>query len=270
METTRKNTISSGINSRKESIVMVLSKRSRLFQGLKLSEKDEELKRTVVVMKKDKKSLDEIAKISLFLQSMQGLFNVIATAYPNNHSNIFNKVAYSIKYDPQNAKRLIFRYGNTFIDLGDQSEKFYVILKGSVSILMPSEIEVIMTLTDLLIFLSKLRDKNELELIKNVMESNQQYLSTINRKILETNDMRSFRVMKSINEETIKNYSLKMGDNDENIGLEDYINELKPCTKEQIQEEKYSFVIYEYNLVKTLFSGEIFGDSSMTSVMNKR
>ena len=95
---------------------LILSKkrsteRSKLFQNVIFNEKDEELKRIILTIRKDKKSFDDVSQISLFLQSSQGLKNVLETSYPNNHQSIFNKIASCIKYEMQNANQMLFKYG---------------------------------------------------------------------------------------------------------------------------------------------------------------
>ena len=235
-------------NSQKRS-----SKKLKLFQNFKFNGKDEALKIIISKIMKDKKTIDDIKEISLFLQSSKCLNDMLEKANSKNNFTIFNKLASSLKYEMKNSNQMLFRYGKILFNLGDQNVKFYTILKGSVSILIPSEVEMEMTRNDFNLYLKKLSENNELEITQNVLNSN-----------LKENTFNSLQNSNSQDKNPINDKNLKTFKDDFFI-REDYIDNLKPVINQINNEEKIKFIIWEYVFVKTLYSGEIVDDNLLSS-----
>ena len=125
-----------------------------------------------------------------------------------------------------------------------------------------------MTKNDFKAYLRKLRDNNEYEMHMNVIKANR--IDVSDRRMTVQKDIVNFsNHSKAINQDIISQKNL-INIIDDNYSPQDYINNLKPEKNLASNEEKHKFIILEYVLMKTLYSGEIFGDSLMSSSNNKR
>ena len=125
-----------------------------------------------------------------------------------------------------------------------------------------------MTKNDFKAYLRKLRDNNEYEMHMNVIKANR--IDVSERRMTVQKDIVNFsNHSKAINQDIISQMNL-INIIDDNYSPQDYINNLKPEKNLASNEEKHKFIILEYVLMKTLYSGEIFGDSLMSSSNNKR
>ena len=82
-----------------------------------------------------------------------------------NHEQILKNLALNLRNETFNANRVIYKYG-------DIADKYYVILDGKVDIIVPNEEEILLTEEEYYLYLLKLRQFNEIEILNKVILKN--------------------------------------------------------------------------------------------------
>ena len=176
------------------------------------------------------------------------------------------------------------------IRFGDRGDKFYIIIRGSVSIIIPKEINVKMSEIEYLNYLILLRINNELDLLSKVLVKNKNtYLfddneidQVIKRKNKLSNDLQR-KISNYLNSkddkelfENIKN--LVKFDNQKSkgnlqISTENYNQNTKPVFELEEEDNKFErkkVILFEYNKITTLITGDKFGDIALSAYNRKR
>lgn len=164
-------------------------KLGKTFCFLKLDnnlEKEIYLQDIKKVLRKQNKTSIEVEFISDYLKSnreIKSIFNPNNSASitgsksnlfdKNKHyeSELINKVAKNLTYEQSHKDHIICRYG-------DKADKFYIILKGCVSILIPKEESLHLTITEYFYYLCLLSYYEEYELIRNLYQINTEILGS--------------------------------------------------------------------------------------------
>ena len=135
--------------------------------------------------KKSKREKSDIKLISLYLANLKKFMNLIQNYNEDNTNNSSQKekkeqknkylkllkyISENIVYESFSNKRLIMRYG-------DSGDKFYLILYGTVSILIPVKINISMTFYEYCQYIATLLLYKEFELAKIVIRENKHIYS---------------------------------------------------------------------------------------------
>ena len=150
---------------------------------------DRIFKLIIYAMKKYKKKNQDILLISHYLTSFSSLMKMIMKKRTLRSVDFLNKISVSLVLEQFYKNNIIFR-------LGDTGDKFYLILKGNVSVLIKQEKKVKMTRYEYISYLKYLDTINEKGLQEIIIESNKIDFSRfeiepyLNNKIqLEKNDI---------------------------------------------------------------------------------
>ena len=183
-------------------------------------------------------------------------------------------------------------------------DKFYVILKGEVAILVPQEKLVMMTDHEFWKFIKKLKTFSEDEIIKRCIESNPSIcLVDIEFEILKksnllksgtyykptnvnfSNFIPEKKVQAKSNEKKVeaksneKKVEAKSNDTkpkiekELKISVKQYLEKLHPeekGDKDDLFLERKPYKIWVYSHVVTLKTGDYFGEKAITSISHKR
>ena len=155
------------------------------------------------------------------------------------------KLSMSMNPEKFPKNRIIFRKD----DIGD---KFYIILRGSVSIIIVKETYVNLTPKEYDMYLENLILYKEYHLIKQVftypnkIESNISVLETIHKDILAHPE-----IINSIN------------NNDINISASEFVDRIEPVINYDSLEERVKVRIASYKIVATLKEGDTFGEIAL-------
>lgn len=149
--------------------------------------KDVYLNDVIKVLKKQNRDPKEIDFIKDYLKNNKEIKNIFN---PTSNTNVYQnrdkdsiyernrryendmiiKISKNLSYENCSKDNIICKYG-------DKADKFYIILKGLVSILIPKEETRLITLTDYFFYLCLLSFYEEYELIKNLYLMNNEELS---------------------------------------------------------------------------------------------
>lgn len=82
-----------------------------------------------------------------------------------NHEQMLKNLALNLRNETFNANKVIYKYG-------DIADKYYLILDGKVDIIVPNEEEIHLTEEEYYLYLLKLRQFNEIEILNKVIFKN--------------------------------------------------------------------------------------------------
>ena len=175
-----------------------------------------------------------------------------------------------------------------YLLLGDIGDKFYIILKGKVSILLDRQIKINLTEEEYYMHLLKLRKYNEINFVNKTIDANKKIFNIPNNnlELLVSNHVNKIR--KTYNQLTYEEESildelslLLNATPKESEELEDCDSYLKlflpkflkrrgNSANNIFQTEKKEIVIITYVKITSLTSGEYFGDMALEDKYNKR
>jgi CRP-like cAMP-binding protein len=195
-----------------------------------------------------------------------------------NIESLVYKISLALKHQYLGENRMVFRYG-------DKGEYFYILLKGKIEILVPTEVKVLMTDQEFIRYLLKLKRNDECELANKVMQKNEGTFQ-INNSLLENwlnqnkssmYQKKSFiynQLSKDI-EDTINILNLKKIKSeiiDQPWTVEQYIQSTTPDIEDNPDVEPYKklFTIYTYLHITTYSKGNIFGENALDNSKSMR
>jgi CRP-like cAMP-binding protein len=165
----------------------------------------------------------------------------------------------------------------------DKGDFFYILLKGKIVILMPTEQKVSMTIEDYIRYVIKLKRNDETEIVKMVMEKNKNIFkiddvldnwfdenrgSFFHKKSILYNEL-SKEIDEIIKIANAKKFKSEI--NDTQVSVEEYIKRTHPdtCSKDNESERK-TIISLPYSQVHILLKGDTFGEGALESVSGKR
>ena len=110
--------------------------------------------------------------ISYYLRSLKNFKHILSDLNEDEFEKILFHISSHLNYEKHNENEIICKYG-------DKADKFYIILKGKVIFLVPKMNKFYMTEEEYIEHLMKLREYQEIELMKNIISHNQ-YIYYIN------------------------------------------------------------------------------------------
>ena len=146
---------------REEDNDIPLEQRQKNYNLLKL---DEMAYKTInFILNKTKRSKEEILIISVYLSTIQKFLNIVNKS--KNYQNLINNLSSLLKSEKKPKNSIIMRFG-------DKGKKCYILLQGHVSILIPKETNVKLTLLVFYKHLLLLKVIGEEELFKKTLIAN--------------------------------------------------------------------------------------------------
>ena len=204
---------------------------------------------------KKKKLEHDILFISHYLTSFKNIIDLInENKTLIDSTKILSELSNNIKIEKKINKSIICKYG----DIGD---KFYLILQGSISVIVKKEIQIEMTEYEYYLYLKNLKNYSENELIEDNLKLNKfQYDNIKMKNYIEGEiEYKIQRDEKIINYPEIDKGKLKL------CNSENYINRILPIVNKEndlIQKKKLKLFIY-YHVIN-LKEGNTFGDIALS------
>ncbi len=204
---------------------------------------------------KKKKLEHDILFISHYLTSFKNIIDLInENKTLIDSTKILSELSNNIKIEKKINKSIICKYG----DIGD---KFYLILQGSISVIVKKEIQIEMTEYEYYLYLKNLKNYSENELIEDNLKLNKfQYDNIKMKNYIEGEiEYKIQRDEKIINYPEIDKGQLKL------CNSENYINRILPIVNKEndlIQKKKLKLFIY-YHVIN-LKEGNTFGDIALS------
>ncbi len=160
---------------------------------------------------------------------------------------------------------------------GDKTDKFYIIIKGSLSIITVEEESVLLSEEQFYVYLIKLRKNGETELLDKCMKLNRNKIGETDLKSwLKYRDYNpnKLSLKNSYSEEFITFLEESMNIieyNSDNIAVKEYIERISvDYNKYEVKNEKKKYTILKYMVRRELKDNDIFGEVSFLNLKRKR
>jgi CRP-like cAMP-binding protein len=123
-------------------------------------------KAAILVMTKASRNFNENAVLIGYLKTLNPLVKMLKDAVSElNYEDLLKNISFVLKYDYFDENHILFRYG-------DKGDKFYLILKGQVAILLPKDEKTELSEEEYFLYLLKLRKFKEHEMLLNTINKN--------------------------------------------------------------------------------------------------
>jgi len=228
----------------------------------------------------EERTLDSITPIIEYLKILANFMNTLLNEKEEEIEKVLLEVASCLKYEYYEKNKFICKYG-------DKADKFYLILKGKIIFLVPTESKHYMTEEEYIEYLLKLRKNGEIELIKNILIKNQLIfyfgedfdefiLSSLDRFEKKKENIYSIKLYKSFYE--FRKFKEKEENNlikkDENIDIDEYIkmnilNSNHDSEYSKVKPQKL-LTILEYQKSNIYEDGDSFGPLGSFCKNNRR
>ena len=100
-----------------------------------------------------------------FLFQLEPFNQIISESSSEEAQSIITNLAFNLKYEKKEKNTIIFKFG-------EYSEKYYILLKGKVSVVVPNEEEIELSEEEYFLYLLKLRQYNENDILDKVISKN--------------------------------------------------------------------------------------------------
>jgi CRP-like cAMP-binding protein len=231
------------------------------------------------ILKKENRTGLDINIIYIYLKQLTEFMNKLQ-ASDSNQDELIYKISLALKHQHVDENRLIFKYG-------DRGDCFYILLKGKIDILKPTEHKIMMSEEEYIRYILKLKKNDEIELVNAVMNLNRNIFSiddVLENWLNENNNAnkstiyhkKSFlhsMLSKDI-EETMKimnSRKFKSEINDTEVTVEEYIRKSTADVNLKNNEvERKQVTVITYIPIHTLRKGDQFGEQALESALQKR
>ena len=188
-----------------------------------------------------------------YLLQFPGLINIIKLKKKMDIEEIISKISLCLTIEKKNKNRIICLNG----EIGN---KFYLIFKGTVAILVPEEYEYELNEEEYLSHLVHLKEIKEYDILIRTIESNNKILSSEEIISIASEDF-DFSDLSLDKEITLDNYLKRI--------LPDENNEEENNNKYLIHPKK-KITLWKYHKVCELNDGKTFGDIALSKYYNHR
>jgi CRP-like cAMP-binding protein len=227
----------------------------KLFYQIPFIKYENTIELLLYAIQKKEKSENDIKFISHYLTNFPNIINIHNNNSNKNYiepSKILYELSNSIKVENKIKNTLIMRFG----DIGD---KFYIIFKGNVSIIIKKEIEFEMTEYEYYLYLKYLKKIKEYELIEENLRLNNLKFDSIDLK----NCLDGKLVYQKPKDETEIEYNEINIETLNFCTTEVYIQRIKPLTNKMIFKQRKRIIISYYYHICDLKEGDTFGEIAL-------
>lgn len=119
----------------------------------------------VYILSKPLRNQNDVSIVSLYLQTLNVFINIIKSNNAIDINVLLMKIALQLKCEKKERDTILFNFG-------DKGSKFYIILKGSVAVMIPKEINICLSLVDYLKYVVRLFIVKDKELLNRTLNIN--------------------------------------------------------------------------------------------------
>ena len=189
------NLVSEGLSKKVKKILNL--HRQFSFDSDSLENDQKMFDKAIQIFKYGPSNYNEIQTLMKFLYKLQPFNQIFSESDYNEIKTILQNLANHLKYKCIKKNKIICRYGQNV-------ENFYLILKGSINVLVPNEEQILMTEEEYFRYLINLRILNENYILRQVMAKN--YLTFV----IEENNIddwirTAFNTLEFLNENDYQN-----------------------------------------------------------------
>ena len=114
----------------------------------------------------NKRNQEMLNHIKSYLKSMPSFMNIISKEKNAGiGENLIDQISIHLRHEYMPKNNLVCRFG-------EKGDKFYIILKGKISFLIPKLIKCYLNLEEYIVYLMQLRNNEEYELLNNLLVQN--------------------------------------------------------------------------------------------------
>ena len=197
------------------------------------------------IFSKHYRNKNEITIIKHYLSSFKKFQSKSVKDF-DNPNDLINKIPLCIKFEAISANRSVCLLG----ELGD---KFYIIFRGSVAVLIPTQYQSELTESEYFAYLKKLYTNQEFEIFERTISANRHMY--LNPELYELISNLEEARQEFLPFETT---------------VEQYIDRVKPDLEENSKGKKHHVNLWTYKMVCSLQEGESFGDVALSGEAGKR
>ena len=197
------------------------------------------------IFSKHYRNKNEITIIKHYLSSFKKFQSKSVKDF-DNPNDLINKIPLCIKFEAISANRSVCLLG----ELGD---KFYIIFRGSVAVLIPTQYQSELTESEYFAYLKKLYTNQEFEIFERTISANRHMY--LNPELYEL-----IRNLEEARQEFLPFETT----------VEQYIDRVKPDLEENSKGKKHHVNLWTYKMVCSLQEGESFGDVALSGEAGKR
>lgn len=251
----------------------------KIFEEKEFLSKEAYFEKIKQILLKTQRSQIELFLLQKYLSTLPSLMSILSES-PGNIENLLSTIALQLKYERIPSNTIICR-------LGEKGNKFYIILKGTVSILIPKEIIINMTLFQYVQHLLLLLICEEKELLSMTIKQNKfiysieidmlnqfiQHYQKINVAFLTFDGVEVLQLKNFVGMTIANHYSLSVRT------VSEYIKESDPQLGNTTNKNNSELLksnlsksvsLYVYFEVTKLMSGGTFGERALITSKNKR
>ena len=187
-------------------------------------------------------------------------------------TDILTSISNNLRYENSQKDTILFKYG-------DKAQKFYLILKGKIAVMLPREVIVCLTEEEYFIYLNNLRKYEEFALInKTITKQNNYPIKDIEYEYWLRNHTVNYKKRFEQKNSTkksdiISKYKVLSEFHEENVNFattKEYVDRIKPIINIKSDSKRKEVIIYEYYLIINRQSGDKFGDYAFGTESQKR
>ena len=119
----------------------------------------------VYILSKPLRNQNDVSIVSLYLQTLVVFINIIKSNNSIDINVLLMKMSLQLKCEKKERDTILFNFG-------DKGSKFYIILKGSVAVMIPKEINIRLSLIDYLKYVIRLLIVKDKELLNRTLNIN--------------------------------------------------------------------------------------------------
>ena len=236
-----------------------------------LISKESFLKYLINILNTSTRFPSDLQMLVYYLSHSAGIKSILTEASYENIFGLLWQIAIEIKYEYSESNCLLFKKG----DIG---EKFYLIIKGKVAVLVVEEKSLYLSMEEYMAYLINLRKYGEHELLQNCFSKNyglfkfdddfDHWIKNINSTTkLVIKHQFSLRLLNLI--ENALSY-LQIGNAEQKLTYNEYCSRLAFEVFEDETVERRKGTVYEYKNVVVLKEGDKFGEASMLKDVKQR
>ena len=139
--------------------------KNQLFKLSNFEQDEEFMSKVIKILQKGPSNQKDTEKLISFLYNLKPFNQIFSEGEKKDIQKIISNLSSSLQYEHYPKNKIIYKFGQNY-------EKFFLILRGKVDILVPNEEEILLTEEEYYRYLLNLRIYNENNIINKILSKN--------------------------------------------------------------------------------------------------
>ena len=261
-----------------QKIISYLDKKGNNIRGIL---DDNLFEITAFILSKTQRNENELKILQSYLYSLKKFVSLLGVNKEEELNPLLRNISIHLKGEKFQSGKMVFRYG-------DKGTKFYLILKGSISVMILKENKIRLNYYEYIVHLIKLYAIGEVELMIKIIKANKNIYDINESEIIGFVNRYNQKIEKELDPN--KNYLLKFDEIDiKNItetlndiyfeieqvynNANEYMNIIFPFNINEKEFKNFNekqLIIYSYFEITKSYPGEFFGEIALEKKGVKR